>query len=821
LYAAEPKLSFDASGHTSTVLAVIPENPSQFAVEGGDAPETLHVTLNFLGKELADDAKEFAKKKAKKVTSRHKPHKAKVSGYGILGSDQPAATVLYLQSNELVAMQQDSANELYGYGYEYTTPHPNYIPHMTLGYGVPLELAAQFHGQEISLNQLAYASDGLAETYMLGEEYEDSPEVGIPWEGPIAFEKTPTGDGRFFEEDSIVWDEADLPMPFRWQRVSAEGHQQSVTIGRVDDIWKDESIVMGRGVILPINEEAYEYLNLLEFGAAGGVSVDGDDWKLAEVIDPTQPLPELQIFTRIRIRGLTAVSTPAFKDAQISLVSSGVDKCETDPEPNMNEPVHATMEPMVGGPLSNVSVDSIKVGDGVGELVANRAEVVGATGTGSTSSITIGIGTKTSANSSIAIGNTNSTISDSAGTYYIPEKRGTLIAAATKSEGDAGNFPASDYAYVPDPDKPSTWKLRLTATPGGPPDARIVGAAIAALGKGFRGNKVQIPAEDLPAVKAKVRAAWKKANPDKEPEDMPDVIKASAEMEALNLKNLSSALKNINDVIDALEAEPPKVASALSNARDTKKAIDKAIDSYPGGSKVIYPVRVVKSPPPSSPPPSMSASIGLDLPPADWFTLSEFNEPTPLTITDDGQVYGHLALWDTCHIGMRDCVTPPTQDDFSFFHLGELKTQEGESVAVGHITFNTGHAAFESDPLTAASHYDNTGSVGADIVASNGSHGIWVSGAIRPGVSDEDLRTLRSAPLSGDWRRIGNQLRLVAALAVNTPGFPVSRTKVLVAGGQPEVLLFSTVPSDVKQAQTEGRQKIKNRIFKSINKEGN
>lgn len=92
---------------------------------------------------------------------------------------------------------------------------------------------------------------------------------------------------------------------------------------------------------------------------------------------------------------------------------------------------------------------------------------------------------------------------------------------ATKSEGDAGNFPSSDYAYVPDPDMPSTWKLRLTSTPGGDPDPSIVGAAIAALGKGFRGNKVEIPSNELSAVKAKVKSAWKKANPDKSEDEMP------------------------------------------------------------------------------------------------------------------------------------------------------------------------------------------------------------------------------------------------------------------------------------------------------------
>lgn len=98
------------------------------------------------------------------------------------------------------------------------------------------------------------------------------------------------------------------------------------------------------------------------------------------------------------------------------------------------------------------------------------------------------------------------------------------VSFATKTEGGRA-FKSGDYAYVPDPDKPSTWKLRLTSTPGGDPDPRIVGAAVAALGKGFRGQKVQIPSDDLPKVKAKVRSAWLKANPDKSKEDLPTVIK--------------------------------------------------------------------------------------------------------------------------------------------------------------------------------------------------------------------------------------------------------------------------------------------------------
>lgn len=187
---------------------------------------------------------------------------------------------------------------------------------------------------------------------------------------------------------------------------------------------------------------------------------------------------------------------------------------------------------------------------------------------------------------------------------------------AVTCKTEAGScYPASDFAYVPDSESPSTWKLRLTKTPGGNPDPGIVGAAVAALGpEGFRGNRVQIPADDIPKVKAKVRTAWKKANPEKDASEMPETIRMSAsdirtflteatdlsgEIETFNLKKLNSAMDNINDVIDALESDPPKIASALSNARDAKKAIEKAIEDYSGGKR--YPRRLVVVRPPMEP----------------------------------------------------------------------------------------------------------------------------------------------------------------------------------------------------------------------------
>lgn len=100
--------------------------------------------------------------------------------------------------------------------------------------------------------------------------------------------------------------------------------------------------------------------------------------------------------------------------------------------------------------------------------------------------------------------------------------------AATKLE-DGKNFRAGDYAYVPDASKPSTWKLRLTTSPGGAPNSRIVGAAAAAFSPGgHRGQKVQIPPAAVAGVKAKIRAAWRRANPDADPKTMPASIRKDA-----------------------------------------------------------------------------------------------------------------------------------------------------------------------------------------------------------------------------------------------------------------------------------------------------
>lgn len=192
---------------------------------------------------------------------------------------------------------------------------------------------------------------------------------------------------------------------------------------------------------------------------------------------------------------------------------------------------------------------------------------------------------------------------------------------------------------------------------------------------------------------------------------------------------------------------------------------------------------------------SLTAAAIPTAPPEEWFKAPVLTGPTALVVEDGGRVYGHIAAWGTCHIGqVGKCVEPPTSpSNYAYFRTGALRTAEGTSVAVGHLTMGTGHAGPRDSANAAAEHYDNTGTVFADVAAGEDAYGIWVAGSLRPGITAEQVRVARSAPISGDWRTIRGSLELVGALAVNVPGFPVPRPQGLLASGEVRSLQASGV----------------------------
>jgi len=74
------------------------------------------------------------------------------------------------------------------------------------------------------------------------------------------------------------------------------------------------------------------------------------------------------------------------------------------------------------------------------------------------------------------------------------EKAVEDVKAVTRTDGGQ-SYTSGAYLYVPDAQKPSTWKLRIEESPSKVTVAQL-GRAAAALGPGFRGQRVELPAED-------------------------------------------------------------------------------------------------------------------------------------------------------------------------------------------------------------------------------------------------------------------------------------------------------------------------------------
>jgi 2'-5' RNA ligase len=184
-------------------------------------------------------------------------------------------------------------------------------------------------------------------------------------------------------------------------------------------------------------------------------------------------------------------------------------------------------------------------------------------------------------------------------------------------------------------------------------------------------------------------------------------------------------------------------------------------------------------------------------PPAEWFNNPALPFYCGIVVTDQGRIYGHAAPFGSCHIGIDgECVTVPRENEHSHYMTGETVCDNGTRVPIGQITVGTGHAPLHYGAQAAAEHYDNTGSAVADVAVGNDKHGIWVAGAIRPNADPLSVYELRaSGRVSGDWRRIGGQLRMVGLLGVNVAGFlEEAKMRTLVSAGQPQALVAAGVP---------------------------
>jgi hypothetical protein len=180
------------------------------------------------------------------------------------------------------------------------------------------------------------------------------------------------------------------------------------------------------------------------------------------------------------------------------------------------------------------------------------------------------------------------------------------------------------------------------------------------------------------------------------------------------------------------------------------------------------------------------------LPPAEWFQRPDVDGITPLTVTPEGRVFGHIAPWGECHVGLPGCVTAPASlTNYAHFHTGAQAVQGGQDVPVGTLVTGPRHADPQAAFRAAQQHYDDLDAAVARVVAGEDEFGIWVAGWMLPDANPARVEQFLSSPVSGDWRNVGGSLELIAVCSVNAPGFPVPRARVAFSSGRQKALIGS------------------------------
>lgn len=167
------------------------------------------------------------------------------------------------------------------------------------------------------------------------------------------------------------------------------------------------------------------------------------------------------------------------------------------------------------------------------------------------------------------------------------------------------------------------------------------------------------------------------------------------------------------------------------------------------------------------------------------FDMPALTGPTPITFDwDNGRVFGHIATWQTCHVGYSDvCVTAPKDESggYSWFNRFPVET-DGGTVWAGRLTVGGRHAGLELSASGAMSAYDGK-TTAAYVRAYEDAYGIVLAGRIELAADSPERVILDRRKVSGDWRETPDGLSLVEVLALSPgprahaePGFPVPGT---------------------------------------------
>jgi 8-oxo-dGTP pyrophosphatase MutT (NUDIX family) len=578
------------------------------------------------------------------------------------------------------------------------------------------------------------------------------------WQGVIAPLGVWSADGRMLAPpDSEEVPSRPLPLPVAVQDVLAEGHDGAhVGLMTLDEVWRDGDAVKGRGRIDMDDPVGAAVARKIRAGFLRFISADvdeatervvcvGDGGQVLADCDPADHDGELGcVFDRWRIMGATLVAHPAFPGAHITMADAAPAAVGYDPAWGCVRPDGS------GGWEAADCADEESV-------PANAA----------------GDGPFAPAAAPSTAGNERTAAADAEPTQS-PTHAGLALQAA-----DTGRVLLIQRALVTDDPAGGTWEFPGGSIEAGedprtaafrefaeetgapvPDTARVVADWTSPNGV-YQGFLAVVSTEDDVSINTDPEDRTTR-NPDDPDGDMVEVV---AWWDPAVLPEMPALRPEVRD-----NTPWPLLMEAGSGGQDG------AVEDEPATEAVT------------------AAAVRIDgwLPPTGWFRPPGLDGPQPITVDEDGRVFGHLAAWGVPHRSYPGrAVTPPrSTSGYALFNSRALATSEG-LVDVGLITMDTGHAALGLNRAAAAAHYDHTGTMAAVVRAGEDAHGIWVAGAALPWLTEEQRLRLSLSRFSGDWREEGGSLELVAALAVNTEGFPVpqrrtgtdARDYALVAAG--------------------------------------
>lgn len=198
---------------------------------------------------------------------------------------------------------------------------------------------------------------------------------------------------------------------------------------------------------------------------------------------------------------------------------------------------------------------------------------------------------------------------------------------------------------------------------------------------------------------------------------------------------------------------------------------------YAGGPTDVDLAAVTAAATPATPEHAFAFSVISERPKidADKFAQPKLSDPTPVFVDEDEHVFGHIAAWNSRHLNLG-IYPPKSKTGYAYFATGCVMTTDGP-VSTGRLLIGGDHAPGDLGWREALDVYANTTAAWADVAVGEDDHGIWVSGIVRPGTTNEVLHAARASAESGHWCRIGANLELIASLAVNAPGFPIPKAR--------------------------------------------